>query len=108
MSAEAKAEWKRVVPELERLKLLKMASRSSLAAYCETWATFVLAQCQIAREGLTIDAKQGTLPHPAVGIARNASRDLRGWCAEFGLTPSAEGRMPTGESDGEDDDSLLD
>ena len=26
-------------------------------------------------------------------IARAASRDLRAWCAEFGFTPSAEGRL---------------
>ena len=104
LSREAKAEWRRVVPELGRLKMLKQSSRSSLVAYCETWATFVQATREVHRDGLTIEAKQGMLAHPAVAIARTAQKELRAWCAEFGLTPSAEGRLslPDETADGDD------
>jgi phage terminase small subunit len=46
-----------------------------------------------------------------VAIARGAQRELRSWAAEFGLTPSAEGRLdltalPSLEDD--DDELILD
>lgn len=103
LSAEAKAEWKRVVPGLERLDLLKEEDRATLTAYCETWSTFVTATRTVRREGLTIEAKQGTLPHPAVAIARNAGRELRAFGNLFGLSPAAEmalGKEPGGEDGG--------
>jgi phage terminase small subunit len=41
LDREAKAEWRRVVPELARLKLLSRMTRVSLASYYETWSVFV-------------------------------------------------------------------
>jgi P27 family predicted phage terminase small subunit len=105
LSAEAAAEWKRVVPGLQRLDILKPEDRAVLAAYCETWATFVDAIRQQHRDGLTIEAKQGTLAHPAVGIARSAARELRAFAAHFGLTPSTEQALARGADDGGEDDN---
>ena len=105
LSQEAAAEWARVVPGLSRLDLLKPEDRAVLAAYCETWAVFVEATRTLQREGLTIDAKQGTLPHPAVGIARNAGRELRSFAVQFGLTPSSEQALARGSDDGGEDDN---
>lgn len=105
LSREAAAEWKRVVPGLSRLDLLKPEDRAALAAYCEAWATFVQATRVVQQEGLTIDAKQGTLPHPAVGIARAAGRELRSWAGHFGLTPSTEQALARGADDGGEDDN---
>lgn len=105
LTAEAKAEWKRVVPGLTRLDLLKPEDRAALAAYCEAWATFVAATRQVQKEGLTINAKQGTLPHPAVGIARAAGREMRSWAGHFGLTPSTEQALARGPDDGNEDDN---
>ncbi|MFF2525907.1 phage terminase small subunit P27 family [Streptomyces liangshanensis] len=102
LSDEAAAEWDRVIPELARLELVKESDRAALAAYCEAWATFRRATETVAREGLTIDAKQGTLAHPAVGIARAAGREVRAWAAHFGLTPSTEQALARG-SEGEPD-----
>jgi len=102
LSKEAAAEWRRVVPGLTRLDLLKPEDRATLTAYCETWATFVEATRQVRRDGLTIDAKQGTLAHPAVGIARNAGRELRAFANLFGLSPASEmalGKVTGGEED---------
>jgi P27 family predicted phage terminase small subunit len=103
LSREAAAEWKRVVPGLERLDLLKEEDRATLTAYCETWATFVEATRKVRKEGLTIEAKQGTLPHPAVGIARNAGRELRAFGNLFGLSPAAEMALGKVTGDGDED-----
>lgn len=105
LTPEAAAEWRRVVPGLQRLDLLKEEDRAALAAYCETWAVFAEATRTVQREGLTIEAKQGQLAHPAVGIARNAGRELRAWAAHFGLTPSTEQALARGGDDGDADEN---
>lgn len=106
LSDEAAAEWDRVMPELSRLDIVKESDRAALAAYCEAWATFVEATARVQREGLTIEAKQGVLAHPAVAIARNAGREMRSWAAHFGLTPSTEQALARGAgSDGGDEDN---
>lgn len=103
LTPEARAEWDRVLPGLSRLDLLKPEDRAALAAYCEAWATFRKATEIVEREGLTIEAKQGKLTHPAVGIARAAGREVRAWAAHFGLTPSTEQALARGADDGGDD-----
>jgi P27 family predicted phage terminase small subunit len=105
LPVEAKAEWKRIVPELDRLDLLKQASRSALTAYCLTWWRLVEAQKLIQVEGVIGTNSQGRVRHPAVAVAEAASKELRGWCSEFGLTPSAEGKLKVSEvEDGDDFD----
>ncbi|WP_331445854.1 phage terminase small subunit P27 family [Streptomyces xanthochromogenes] len=103
LSTEAAAEWKRVMPELSRLDLVKESDRAALASYCESWATFVEATQTVQREGLTIEARQGTLAHPAVAIARAAGREVRSWAAHFGLTPSTEQALARSGSDDGDE-----
>ncbi|KMS71765.1 phage terminase small subunit P27 family [Streptomyces leeuwenhoekii] len=105
LSREAAAEWKRVVPGLSRLDLLKPEDRAALAAYCEAWATFVQATRTVQEEGQVIEARQGKLPHPCVGIARAAGREMRSWAAHFGLTPSTEQALARGADDGDEDDN---
>ncbi|WP_372495577.1 P27 family phage terminase small subunit [Saccharopolyspora soli] len=74
-----------------------------LAAYCETWARFVEATRDVQANGLTIvnrsTRKDGTesewtTTNPAVGIAKAAGTELRGFAAHFGLTPSTEVAPP--------------
>ena len=39
LTTEAKAEWKRITPELGRTKVIAAGDRALLATYCETWAS---------------------------------------------------------------------
>lgn len=95
LPSEARAEWDRVVPELQRLQLLKPPDSAALSAYCMAWARFVEASAIVASEGMVIhDDKLGrSQRHPALLTAEAASKELRAWCGEFGLTPSAEHRL---------------
>lgn len=103
---EARAEWDRVVPELARLELLKPADRAALTAYCLTWDRLVQAQREMAEDGSVLAVNsQGRVRHPAVAVIEAASKDLRSWAGEFGLTPSAEARMSKGPADGDEDDN---
>lgn len=103
LSREAKAEWRRVAPGLQRLDLLKEEDRAAFTAYCETWAMYVDARRTIQREGLTYEARRGVIAHPCVSIVHNTGRELRLWASQFGLTPSAENALAKGGGDEEAD-----
>jgi P27 family predicted phage terminase small subunit len=92
---EAAAEWRRVVPGLERLEVLKPEDRAALTVYCETWARFVAAVRQYRAEGMVVTNPDSGRQHqhPAVSIATAAASQLRAFAAEFGLTPAAEHRL---------------
>lgn len=102
---EARAEWDRVVPELQRLQLLKQIDRATLTAYCLTWDRLVRAQKEMEDDGGSVLAEnsQGRVRHPAVAVIEAASKELRAWAAEFGLSPSAESQLTSPEAgDGDD------
>ncbi|MGW6872902.1 phage terminase small subunit P27 family [Streptomyces xanthophaeus] len=103
LPAEARAEWERVVPELARLDLLKPVDRGALTAYCLTWDRLVQAQMEMASDGSVLATNsQGRVRHPAVAVIEAASKELRAWAGEFGLTPSAESRVGRqGDDDGD-------
>lgn len=112
LSREAAAEWRRVVPGLTRLDLLKEEDRATLSAYCETWAVFVAATRLVNEQGVMTEAvtvrpdgseSRRPMANPAVAIARNAGRELRGYAAQFGLTPATEQALARGADDGGED-----
>ena len=94
LSAEAKAEWNRIVPELERLGLLTRIDQACLVCYCEAYSDFKKAARELARQGLTLKAGNGTrIPHPAVQMKRASMKQVREFSAEFGLSPAARARL---------------
>lgn len=97
--------WDQVVAELQRLQLLKPIDQASLTALCLTWERLCAAQAIIKREGLVLDGKNGPIKNPAVLIVESAGKELRAWSAEFGLTPSSEGRLGGLVPDDPDDDN---
>lgn len=101
LPAEARAEWNRVVPELGRLGLLKLIDGAALTAYCMTWQRFVDACAIVAVEGMVVqDDRQGRAQrHPALLTVEQASKELRAWCTQFGMTPSAEQRVAAAKGD---------
>lgn len=99
----ARAQWDKVVSELSRLDILKSVDGPSLAAYCLTWQRFTEAQEQIEEYGLTAATSQGVGVAPWVRVADAASKELRAWAREFGLTPSGEANIAGKSSDGDED-----
>lgn len=114
LSREAAAEWRRVVPGLTRLDLLKEEDRAILTAYCETWQMFVLATRDVARQGLTVlmvttlqngNVIEKPIANPAVTIARNAGKELRAFATQFGLSPSSEMALGKAGDSGQEDEN---
>jgi P27 family predicted phage terminase small subunit len=92
LDAEARAEWERIAPELERLDLLKPEDHGAFAAYCTAWSRFVAAVKTYHAEGLTVTMPPSgrVVINPAVHTAQAASRELLRYAQQFGLTPAAE------------------
>lgn len=94
LSREAKAEWRRIVPELEALGLVALIDRSLLAGLCESWATWVACQRVIRKEGYTFTSPNGHVcQRPEVAIGGKALKDLVRLGGEFGLSPSSRSRL---------------
>jgi P27 family predicted phage terminase small subunit len=110
LSKEAKREWKRIAPELERLGLLTQIDATALAAYCTAYARWREAEEIIAKEGMTYENERlGRIAQrPEVAIARQMMAQVRAFCTEFGLTPSARGRMTMPEAPNDDEDNPFD
>ena len=71
LSPEALAEWRRIVPALDALGVLKEADRAMVSADCETWSTYVTAIRQVRAEGVTVvnPETHGPRKNPALAAA---------------------------------------
>jgi P27 family predicted phage terminase small subunit len=113
LSAEAKREWNRLVPQLERWGL-GAVDRMALAMLCQEWARYVECQREMARVmeetgSLSFETPKGYVQQiPEVGMSNKAFENVRKMCAEFGLTLSSRGRITVpGERDGSAAERLL-
>jgi len=113
----ARAEWARLVPELAALGLLTDLDRAALAGYCACWSRVVKLESTVQRlgEALTRKTWERGPPsehnpkgwhevlevrvNPYYTALTHALRELRGWAAEFGLTPSSRSRIHTQPAD---------
>lgn len=103
LTGEAKKEWDRIAPELERVGLLTVIDGSVLANYCQWWAVYVQAAKELKahltkHKKLTVtyintQGAENEVPHPAIAIAEKASKNIKAFCSEFGLTPASRVRM---------------
>ena len=101
-------------PELHKLGLLTKVDRASLAGYCAAYSRWVRAESVVTELGFTYEyevyGRQGqVIDHkievrPEVKIAQDSLKQVRMFCAEFGLTPSSRGKMQVpGAPPGEDE-----
>lgn len=110
LDREAKAKWKALVPELDRLGLLTIVDGDALAAYCQAWSEFRTSTETLRREGRTFKSQSGYLtPHPAVAQQRTAWQAIKAFASLFGLDPSSRSRLkaPPKEEGPDDFEDLL-
>lgn len=90
LSPDADESWDKVVPELERLELVGEANFAGLIAMAECYARMTQATRIIRNQGVMgHDPDKGK--HPAIAVVEDASRNLRGFMASFGILPADEG-----------------
>lgn len=116
LSRQAKAQWKKLAPELTRLGLLTSVDEGALAGYCSALAELRHAEQTLQREGRYLvvggffvetpgappgeDGKPagewrgGSVhPHPAMARQAAAWQAVRQFSALFGLDPSSRSRL---------------
>lgn len=102
LGREAKAEWKRIVPELDRIGALSLVDRGALTACCLAWEELYLATKDLQEHGRTMTIpvlskgqKVGEYKriNPSVRVQQQAFVQYRAYLVEFGLTPSSRTRI---------------
>jgi len=93
----AKTEWRRIMPELVRWGLMTVLDVGALAGYCAAYAQFRKAQMAINKKGAIYESQSrlGKMfrVRPEITVMNEALRQMRGFAAEFGLTPAARVRL---------------
>lgn len=109
LSKEGKAEWKRLAAELHTLGLLTRIDRAALAAYCEVWARWVMAEKKLQAEGCTALTPNGYATKNAwLTIADKALEQMHRYLVEFGMTPASRSRVRADGAKKENEPSIAD
>lgn len=94
LNEEARAEWRRVAPELERMGLLTKIDGTAFAGYCQTYAIWAEASRNVEKHGMIFKAPSGyPQVNPFLSIARTALAEATKFMTEFGMTPAARVRI---------------
>lgn len=94
LDKESRGEWARVVPLLERARVLSAADYSQLASYCAAHGQAVKAQRRLNREGLTVRRGNGSIAaNPLITVAKESRSQALRIAIEYGLTPAARTRI---------------
>lgn len=90
----ALAEWRYIAPQLFKLDLISALDRTALAAYCQCYERWALAEAHIQIHGMTETTTNGNIiQSPYVGIANKAMLLMLKSLTEFGMTPAARSRV---------------
>jgi P27 family predicted phage terminase small subunit len=94
LDKEARAEWRRMVKELEPLGLLTNLDKAILASYCQAWSTWAYATLKIREKGLIVMASTGTpMQNPYWPIINKANEQMVRALTEIGMSPSSRSRV---------------
>lgn len=89
LSAEAKAEWRRIVPELENMGVLTKTDRALLIRYCTVWADWVDINAAIAKSSKLIMGDHGLIRNPLWRLRSDCETALDGLMKALVLSPNA-------------------
>ena len=102
----ALAVWDVTATELDRIGMLTKVDLIALSHYCDWHSTYLWASRDIEMNGMILEDSSGRrYRNPATTIKNEASRHVRSYAAEFGLTCSARSGMviATGRRNADDD-----
>lgn len=89
LSAQAKAEYKRIVQDIEKLPLRNL-DRALLENYCTWYSIYKDASKQLNKDGTFLE--DGT-PHPATNLLEKATKNIKQCASELGLTVDSRMKM---------------
>ena len=109
-SDKARETWGYVCNVLDDMGLLTCTDAIAIEMLCEAYADFVAASQDLKDFGSsyyqTVNEAGSIMyrAHPAVAKKQDADRRIRGWLAEFGMSPTARSRVKIG-NDGDKEDA---
>jgi P27 family predicted phage terminase small subunit len=90
----ARAEWKRLAHELDRLGILSNLDRAALAAYCQAYGRWVEAERKLKETPTLLRTPSGYVqPSPYLAIANRQMELMHRFMAELGLSPASRSRV---------------
>lgn len=90
LSPEAKAEWRRVVPQLEGMGVLATLDRALLIRYVTAWADWVELEGMLQKSGKLIRGQKGNfVRNPIWLLRRDADETVTELARQLGLSPVA-------------------
>ena len=102
LSKKAQAEWRRIVPELQRAGILTRLDRTTLALYCQAYSDYVESLEMFEKPWPTTPLfetkNKNVVQHPALSIRNKAFKTLVSIAAEFGLSPSSRSKIEVTEN----------
>jgi P27 family predicted phage terminase small subunit len=103
LTDSARAEWDRIVPQLEEIGVLTQIDGTALASYCQAYARWIEAEAAITKYGIVIvepimdnigeHVGDKIRKNPACTAAMAFQRELRALISVFGLDPSSRTRL---------------
>ena len=99
LSPEAKRAWARMVPKLQRMRILTSVDGEALASFCQTYARWKAAEQFLIKHGdvYPLRDERGCVKSMAqfsqVSIARHLLAQLKTFYQEFGMTPASRTRI---------------
>ena len=94
LNPTAKAEWKRLAPQLELLRMISQLDRAALAAYCQAYGRWVEAERKLSETPTLIKLPSGYIqPSPWLAIANKQLELMHKFQGELGLSPASRSRV---------------
>lgn len=95
LDAQARKEWRRLCPMLERMRVLTEADGIGLASLCVDYSLLQQVQADLAKTGLLVkNSKTGMIhQNPLLNIASVVSGRVARGLREFGLTPASRSKI---------------
>lgn len=103
LNDDARAEWDRIVPELEIMGLLSRVDRTELAMYCQAYARWLDAEKSLNEKGYLYRTENGNITtSPMLWVANKAMEQCHKFLTEFGMTPASRSRINVGKASDDD------
>jgi P27 family predicted phage terminase small subunit len=100
LTGDARKEWKRIIPILEKMGTIIEADRTYIALYCKAYAEYREAESLVKspliitkkkkkklKDGTVIESGGNIIQHPALSIRNAAWERLRKITNDLGLSP---------------------
>jgi len=109
LKGEARAEWRRIYPELKAMGLISLIDRAALAVYCQAWERWVKYSKIVEEKGELYKTQSGNvITSPALWVANKAAEQMHKFLTEFGMTPASRSRLTASAPSSDDPlDKLL-